>query len=67
MTDKKIINHKKASDNTRSYKECCANIPPSSNEGISIEVDEYVAYFCGNDCYKKWKDRTDCCADNKNN
>lgn len=47
-----------------SCKECCAEIASSSGYGISAEVDEYVYHFCGQECYEKWKNRTDCCSDN---
>lgn len=46
-----------------SCEECCANIASSNPHGISTEVDEYVYYFCGRECYDKWKNRTGCCSD----
>lgn len=61
MTDKKNSNDKKDDKINPSCKECCAKIPQST-KGISVEVDDYVYYFCGKACYKKWKNRTDCCS-----
>ncbi len=62
-----MINEQKLTKNNINSlcEECCAKIPPSNGRGMSIEVDEYVHYFCGQECYKKWKNRTDCCLDNK--
>lgn len=35
-----------------SCKECCQTIP------YSRESEDYVAYFCGLECYQKWKENT---------
>jgi hypothetical protein len=32
---------------------CMKEVP--RNEAISPETDDYVAYFCGLDCYDEWK------------
>ncbi len=34
---------------------CLKEIPIS--EAKSVEASDYVAHFCGLDCYKKWKDQ----------
>ncbi|WP_444993887.1 DUF3330 domain-containing protein [Aliikangiella sp. IMCC44359] len=35
-----------------SCEECCQNIP------YSRESEDYVVYFCGLDCYRKWQEKT---------
>ena len=32
---------------------CMKEVP--LNEAINPETDDYVVYFCGLDCYDKWK------------
>lgn len=32
---------------------CLKEVPGS--EALVAEVEDYVAYFCGLDCYEKWK------------
>ena len=32
---------------------CMKEVP--LNEAINPETDDYVVYFCGLDCYEKWK------------
>ncbi len=32
---------------------CCKEVPRS--EALSAEATDYVYYFCGPDCYGKWK------------
>ncbi len=34
---------------------CLKEIPKS--EATSAELDDYVAYLCGLNCYAKWKDK----------
>jgi hypothetical protein len=36
---------------------CLKEIPVSEAE--VTEVNDYVAHFCGLDCYQKWRDRAD--------
>lgn len=52
---------------TLSCEQCCALIAPSGGAGITSETDDYVYHFCGPDCYTKWKERKDCCANYKSN
>ena len=34
--------------------EVCLKEIPQSEAGI-VEVDDYVLYFCGLDCYRQWR------------
>lgn len=34
---------------------CLKEVPPS--EAVVSEAEDYVAYFCGTDCYQKWRSR----------
>ncbi len=36
---------------------CCKEVPRS--EALSAEATDYVYYFCGPDCYGKWKAEAD--------
>lgn len=36
---------------------CLKEVPTS--EAVVSEAADYVTYFCGLDCYGKWKDRGD--------
>ncbi|MDH5483755.1 MAG: DUF3330 domain-containing protein [Gammaproteobacteria bacterium] len=36
---------------------CMKTIPRSASK--SVEVDDYVAHFCGLDCYQSWLDKDD--------
>ena len=36
---------------------CLKEVPKS--EAIVPEASDYVAYFCGMDCYTKWKNQPD--------
>lgn len=36
--------------------EVCLKEVPKSEAAVS-EATDYVAYFCGLDCYQKWKDQ----------
>lgn len=49
MTDNKI----KPNDKLVPCKECMKEIPLS--EARVDEASDYVAYFCGLDCYDKWR------------
>lgn len=49
MTDSKI----KPNDKLVPCKECMKEIPLS--EAKVDEASDYVAYFCGLDCYDKWR------------
>jgi hypothetical protein len=40
---------------------CLKEVPRS--EAVVSEATDYVAYFCGLDCYGKWKDEGDKTAD----
>jgi len=60
MVDKNLTKNKQEHNNHYSCTECCTKIPPS-NKGIAAEIDDYVLYFCGDICYKEWKNRTGCC------
>ena len=40
-------------DNQVECKVCLKEIPQT--EAQAEEVHDYVAYFCGLDCYEKWK------------
>ncbi|MFV2005564.1 MAG: DUF3330 domain-containing protein [Gammaproteobacteria bacterium] len=37
---------------TVSCEQCCSEIP------LSSENKDYVQYFCGIECYKKWSEKT---------
>lgn len=36
---------------------CMKAVPRSASK--SVEVDDYVAHFCGLDCYQSWLDKDD--------
>lgn len=36
---------------------CLTEIPKSV--AVSSEADEYTQYFCGTECYTKWRDKND--------
>jgi len=36
---------------------CLKSVPKQDSH--SVEVDEYVAYFCGLDCYDVWAKKTE--------
>lgn len=36
---------------------CLTEIPKSV--AVSSEADEYTQYFCGTECYTKWRDEND--------
>ena len=56
MTDKKIISN----ENHVPCEVCLKEIPRS--EAKVDEANDYVVYFCGLDCYDKWRNENN---DNK--
>lgn len=40
---------------------CLKEVPTS--ESVVSEATDYVAYFCGLDCYSRWKDQRDKAGD----
>lgn len=36
--------------------EACLDEMPS-NEGMNFETEDYVAHFCGIECYAQWKEQ----------
>lgn len=50
-------NHKPAGSEMVACEICLKEIPVS--EAKSEEATDYVLYFCGIDCYEKWKQQAE--------
>lgn len=50
------MSHHQANDSSApiSCEMCLSDIPPSASG--NSEVEDYVMYFCGIECYAQWKD-----------
>ncbi|NOY62791.1 MAG: DUF3330 domain-containing protein [Gammaproteobacteria bacterium] len=58
MTTKERAKEKKEVEVVLPTCEICMKEIPSS-AALSVECGEYVQYFCGSDCYARWKDKAD--------